>query len=110
MKPVTNGGPPDVNKIDPKAEQERAQRLEQLRTQYDAAVARLGAAKQHQKDLQDALIQLQGELNQTEPQLLPVQQDAAAKRVVADALKPRIDELRAARDAVTARLLGGIDI
>src|SRR5271165_6544982 len=108
MRRISDGDPP-VAMIDPVAEQKRNQRLEALRPQHDAAVARLEVAKRHQKDLLNALNQLQGELNQTQPQLLPAQQDAADKRATADALKPRIKELRAARDAVTARLLGSVD-
>jgi hypothetical protein len=106
MKTQSGGDPP---KIDPKAEEQRTQRLQQLLAQQDTAVAQLQAARDHQKALQDALSQLQGELNQTQPKLVPAQQDAATKRAAADALKPRIDELRAALDVATARLLGSID-
>lgn len=106
MKPVTSPEPRD---IDPTLEQSRTQRLQELRALYDAAVARLQAAKSRQANVQAALNQLQNEFNQAQPQLAPAQQDAAAKRSGADARRPRIAELRAAWDAVTARLLGNIE-
>src|SRR6266851_2170941 len=105
MRPVRDGEPQTP---DPDVEASRTQRLRELLAQHDPAVARLETAKRHQKDLQDALTQLQGELSQTQPKLGPAQQDAEAKRTNVDALKPRIEELRAAYDAATAHLLGSV--
>lgn len=106
MKPETSSDP---REIDPDLEEKRTQRLQELRALYDAAVNRLQAAKRRQADLQAALNQLQNEFSHTQPQLAPAQQDAAGKRLGADARKPRIAELRAAYDAATARLLGDVD-
>ena len=106
MKPVNS---PEPREIDPEAERQRTQRLQELRKMYDDAIARLQAAKRRQADLQAAINQLQNELNQTTPQLGPAQQDAASKRSEADARKGRIAELRAAYDAATSRLLGSVD-
>ena len=100
---------PEPREIDPGAEEARTQRLAELRSQYDAAVAQLEAARRRKAELQPALVQLGLELSQAQPQVAPAQQDAAAKLAAADALKPRLEELRAARDAATARLLGGVE-
>lgn len=106
MKTFRDGEPPGN---DPSPERERTQRLRELRAQHDALVSRLATAKQRLRDLQAALNQLQSELNQNQPQLAPVQQNLLNLRTTADGLRPRIEELRTAYDAVTARLLGSID-
>ncbi|HEY0375615.1 MAG TPA: hypothetical protein VGC87_01505 [Pyrinomonadaceae bacterium] len=106
MRPVSFPEPPE---IDPDAEEARTHRLAELRAQYDVAVAQLEAARRRKAELQAALVQLGLELSQVQPQVAPAQQDAAAKLAAADAPKPRLEELRAARDAATARLLGGVD-
>src|SRR5258707_10555255 len=103
---VRDGEPQDP---DPQAEAERTQRLRELLAEHDPAVARLEAAKRQQKNLRDTLAQLQAELSQTQPKLVPAQQDAEGKRANVDALKPRIEELRAAYDAATAGLLGSVN-
>ncbi len=106
MRRLPDGDPPGN---DPSVEINRTQRLQELRARHDALVSRLAAARQRQSDLQAALNQLRSELNQNLPQLAPVQQNLLNLRATADGLRPRIEELRAAYDEVTARLLGGID-
>ncbi len=106
MRAVTSPEPVD---IDPEYEATRNQVLRDLRKQYDEALGRLQAARRSQADVTAARDLLQAELNQVQPQVAPAQQDASAQRTNADGLKPRLDELRVAFEALTARMLGKVE-
>src|SRR5687767_4145615 len=101
---ISVSDPPDFPR-DPEAEFQRTELLVRLRTEHDEAVTRLQWANRRRADGQAALSHLQAELNQVRTQLPRARQDAAASRATADVLKPRIDELHAAHESLTAHLL-----